>query len=45
VIAFVRPTRTRYQGIGDVYAELHFVRSAGAGVVVCPVNLRATKLR
>jgi hypothetical protein len=37
VIAFVRPTRpTRYQGLGDVYAELHFVRSAGAGVVVCP---------
>jgi len=36
VIAFVRPTRpTRYQ-IGDVYAELHFVRSAGAGVVMHP---------
>lgn len=40
VIAFVRPTRpTRYQGLGDVYAELHFVRSAGAGVVVHPVDL------
>jgi len=40
VIAFVRPTRpTRYQGVGDVYAELHFVRSAGAGVVVCPTDL------
>ncbi|KAH9999397.1 hypothetical protein BJV77DRAFT_1064298 [Russula vinacea] len=37
VIAFVRPTRpTRYQGLGDVYAELHFVRSAGAGVVMHP---------
>jgi hypothetical protein len=40
VIAFVRPTRpTRFQGVGDVYAELHFVRSAGAGVVVCPTDL------
>ena len=40
VIAFVRPTRpTRYQGLGDVYAELHFVRSAGAGVVVCSVDM------
>lgn len=40
VIAFVRPTRpTRYQGLGDVYAELHFVRSAGAGVVVCPADI------
>ena len=39
VIAFIRPTRpTRYQ-IGDVYTELHFIRSAGAGVVVCPVDL------
>jgi len=37
VIAFVRPTRpTRYQGVGDVYAELHFVRAAGAGVVMHP---------
>ncbi|KAH8984113.1 hypothetical protein EDB92DRAFT_1500918 [Lactarius akahatsu] len=36
VIAFVRPTRpTRYQ-LGDVYAELHFVRSAGAGIVMHP---------
>ncbi|THH17622.1 hypothetical protein EW146_g3221 [Bondarzewia mesenterica] len=37
VIAFVRPTRpVRYPGIGDVHAELHFVRSAGAGVVMHP---------
>jgi hypothetical protein len=37
VIAFVRPTRpTRYPGLGDVYVELHFVRSAGAGVVMNP---------
>jgi hypothetical protein len=37
VIAFIRPTRpTRYQGLGDVYAELHFVRAAGAGVVMHP---------
>jgi len=37
VIAFVRPTRpTRYQGIGDVYAELHFVRTAGHGMVTHP---------
>ena len=36
VIAFVRPTRpTRYQGVGDVYAELHFIRSAGTGAMVC----------
>ena len=35
VIAFIRPTRpTRYQGLGDVYAELHFVRSVDAGVVM-----------
>lgn len=34
VIAFFRPTRqTRYQ-IGDVFGELHFIRSAGAGTVV-----------
>jgi len=40
VIAFVRPTRpTRYQGIGDVYAELHFVRAAGHGMVVCPAHI------
>jgi len=40
VIAFVHPTRpTRYQGVGDVYAELHFVRAAGAGVVVCSTDL------
>ena len=37
VIAFVRPTRpTRYQGLGDVYAELHFVPRAGAGVAMHP---------
>lgn len=36
IIAFVRPTSpVRYPGIGDVHAELHFVRAAGAGVVVC----------
>jgi hypothetical protein len=45
VIAFIQPTRpTRYQGIGDVYAELHFVRSAGAPVVVCPVDISETSL-
>lgn len=43
VIAFVRPTRpTRFQGLGDVYAELHFVRSAGAGVVVCAADFFQT---
>ncbi|KAN0133479.1 hypothetical protein V8E53_008647 [Lactarius tabidus] len=37
VIAFIRPTRpTRYQGLGDVYAELHFARTAGAGIVMHP---------
>ncbi|EEB93757.1 hypothetical protein MPER_07548 [Moniliophthora perniciosa FA553] len=36
VLAFYRPTRqTRYQ-IGDVYGELHFIRSAGAGTVMHP---------
>ncbi|RDB22719.1 hypothetical protein Hypma_010393 [Hypsizygus marmoreus] len=36
VIAFFRPTRpTRYQ-IGDVYGELHFIRTAGAGTVMHP---------
>ncbi|KAF5321034.1 hypothetical protein D9619_000853 [Psilocybe cf. subviscida] len=35
-IAFFRPTRqTRYQ-IGDVYGELHFIRSAGLGTVMHP---------
>lgn len=35
IIAFIRPTRpVTYPGFGDVYAELHYVRSAGAGVVV-----------
>ena len=34
-VAFFRPTRqTRYQ-IGDVFGELHFNRTAGAGTVVC----------
>jgi hypothetical protein len=34
VVAFYRPTRpTRYQ-IGDVYGELHFIRTAGSGTVV-----------
>jgi hypothetical protein len=37
VIAIYRPTRpTRYQ-LGDVYGELHFIRSAGQGTVVCLV--------
>lgn len=37
VIAFIHPIRpTRYPSVGDVYAELHFVRSAGAGVVMHP---------
>jgi len=36
VVAFFRPTRpTRYQ-IGDVYGELHFVRTAGSGTVMHP---------
>jgi hypothetical protein len=38
VIAFYQSTRpTRYQ-VGDVYGELHFVRSAGAGTVVSGVH-------
>jgi len=36
VIAFFRPTRqTRYQ-IGDVFGELHFIRTAGMGTVTHP---------
>ncbi|KJA30107.1 hypothetical protein HYPSUDRAFT_126507 [Hypholoma sublateritium FD-334 SS-4] len=36
IIAFFRPTRqTRYQ-IGDVYGELHFIRTAGLGTVMHP---------
>lgn len=36
VIAFFHPTRpTRYQ-IGDVFGELHFLRTAGAGTVMHP---------
>lgn len=36
VIAFFRPTRqTRYQ-LGDVYGELHFIRTAGSGTVMHP---------
>lgn len=36
VVAFFRPTRpTRYQ-IGDVYGELHFLRSAGAATIMHP---------
>ncbi|KAH8834096.1 hypothetical protein DL96DRAFT_1666953 [Flagelloscypha sp. PMI_526] len=36
VIAFFRPLpKTRYQ-IGDVFGELHFLRSAGAGTVTHP---------
>ena len=36
VIAFIRPTRPKRYQLGDVYAELHFIRSAGAGVVMHP---------
>ncbi|KAH9053770.1 hypothetical protein EDB87DRAFT_160742 [Lactarius vividus] len=37
VIAFIRPTRpTRYRGLEEVHAELHFLRSAGAGIVMHP---------
>jgi hypothetical protein len=36
VIAFIRPTRPTRSQFGDVYAELHFVRSAGAGIVIHP---------
>ena len=40
VVALFRPTRlTRYQ-IGDVYGELHFFRSAGAGTIVRSISLR-----
>ncbi|KAJ4472301.1 hypothetical protein J3R30DRAFT_1064065 [Lentinula aciculospora] len=36
VLAFYRQTRqTRYQ-IGDVFGELHFIRSAGSGTVMHP---------
>ncbi|KIY72916.1 hypothetical protein CYLTODRAFT_284211 [Cylindrobasidium torrendii FP15055 ss-10] len=36
VIAFFRPTHpTRYQ-MGDVYGELHFLRTAGSGTVMHP---------
>ena len=34
VIAFFRPTRPQRYNIGEVHGELHFVRNAGAGVVV-----------
>ncbi|KAH9951768.1 hypothetical protein B0H21DRAFT_775920 [Amylocystis lapponica] len=36
VIAFYRPTRPTRYNIGDVYGELHFVRNAGAGIVMHP---------
>ncbi|KAI9429840.1 hypothetical protein BJY52DRAFT_1219392 [Lactarius psammicola] len=36
VIAFIRPTRPTRHQMGEVYAELHLVRSAGAGVVTHP---------
>ncbi|KAI9067562.1 hypothetical protein FKP32DRAFT_236807, partial [Trametes sanguinea] len=36
VIAFYRPIRPQRYNIGDVYGELHFVRNAGAGVVMHP---------
>ncbi|KAJ7499093.1 hypothetical protein FB451DRAFT_25465 [Mycena latifolia] len=36
IVAFFRPMRqTRYQ-IGDVYGELHFLRTAGSGTVMHP---------
>ncbi|KAK7061594.1 hypothetical protein R3P38DRAFT_3490022 [Favolaschia claudopus] len=36
IVAFFRPTRqTRYQ-LGDVYGELHFIRTAGSGTVTHP---------
>ncbi|TFY69931.1 hypothetical protein EVJ58_g154 [Rhodofomes roseus] len=36
VIAFYRHIRPQRYNIGDVYCELHFVRNAGAGVVMHP---------
>ncbi|KAI0650014.1 hypothetical protein C8Q79DRAFT_899952 [Trametes meyenii] len=36
VIAFYRPTRPQRYNIGEVHGELHFVRNAGAGVVMHP---------
>ncbi|KAI0334769.1 hypothetical protein GY45DRAFT_1242081 [Cubamyces sp. BRFM 1775] len=36
VIAFYRPIRPQRYNIGEVYGELHFVRNAGAGVVMHP---------
>lgn len=35
VIAFYRPTRPVRYNLGEVYGELHFCRTAGAGIVVC----------
>lgn len=40
VIAFYRPVRPVRYNLGDVYGELHFCRSAGAGVVVRSFSLR-----
>lgn len=34
VIAFYRPVRPVRYNLGDVYGELHFCRTAGAGIVV-----------
>jgi len=36
VIARLRPTTPTRYTVGDVYTELHFIRSAGAGVVMHP---------
>lgn len=36
MIAFYRPVRPQRYNIGEVHGELHFVRNAGAGVVVRP---------
>ncbi|OJT13307.1 hypothetical protein TRAPUB_10073 [Trametes pubescens] len=34
LLAFYRPTRPQRYNIGEVHGELHFVRNAGAGIVV-----------
>lgn len=45
VIAFYRPTRPQRYNIGEVHGELHFVRNAGAGVVVRASPLLRSALR
>ena len=44
VIAFFRPTRPQRYNIGEVHGELHFVRSAGAGVVVRATSLTSATM-